>query len=339
MSSDRPHREAAQALFEQSFVCDMTVPISVPTRPELRAALPAQMRAAGITFGSFTVVEDETDTLAALRALAWYRRFFLERSEHCLLVETVEDVERAKRESKLAVGFHFQGTVAVGRDLSLVEPFYKLGVRHMLLAYNQKNFVADGCHELGDGSLSRFGRELITEMNRVGMFVDVAHTGYRSSMDALAHSDRPVICSHTNVRALNDHARCIRDDQIRAIAASGGVMGMTALSLFTGDPQAKVQTYVDHIDYVANLVGPRHVGLGLDYVADVPTLMAAAAATATRWPAEGGYDQPDLRQIALADLPRIAETLLDRGWSADDVRGILGGNWMRLMREVWKAPA
>jgi membrane dipeptidase len=335
----RSNQEAAQRLFADSFVCDMTVPLSIPTEPQFRQALPRKMRDAGFSFGSFTVVEDETDTLAALRAIAWYRKFFLSQSEHCVLVDTVADIERAKRESKLAVGFHFQGTVAVGRDLSLVEPFYKLGVRHMLLAYNQKNFVADGCHELGNGGLSRFGRELVTEMNRVGMFVDVAHTGYRSAMDTLEHSDRPVICSHTNAWAINPHARCIKDDQIKAIAASGGVIGVTGLSLFTGDDDATVAKFVDHIDHIATLVGPAHVGLGLDYVADIPTLMAAAAATATRWPAEGGYSRTDVKQVELTDIAQVAEVLLDRGYSEGDVRGVLGGNWLRLMREVWRAPS
>jgi membrane dipeptidase len=335
----RPNRDTALALYAEAFVCDMTVPLSVPTRPEAREALPARMQQAGFTFGSFTVVEDETDTLAALRALAWYRRFFLSRPDHCILVNNVDDIERAKRESKLAVGLHFQGTVAVGRDLGLVEVFYKLGVRHMLLAYNQKNFVADGCHELREGGLSRFGRELIDEMNRVGMFVDVAHTGYRSSMDAIEHSNRPVINSHTNVWAINPHARCIKDDQIRAIAASGGVMGMTALNLFTGDDAATVEKFVDHIEHVVQIVGPRHVGLGLDHVADIPTLMAAAAATGTRWPAEGGYTRSDVRQIELSDVPRIAEVLLDRGYSREDVLAVMGGNWLRLMKAIWKPPA
>ncbi|MDQ2733485.1 MAG: dipeptidase [Pseudomonadota bacterium] len=329
----------AKRVFGKSIVCDMTLPISVPTAPEFRDSLVRKLVDAGFTFVSFTVVEDETDTLSAFKAIGHYRRFFLGQPEHCILVNTVDDIYRAKREGKLAVSLHFQGTVAVGRDLSMVELFYKLGVRHMLLAYNQKNFVADGCHELADGGLSRFGRDLISEMNRVGMFVDVAHTGYRSSMDAVEFSDRPVICSHGNVWAIHKHARCYKDDQITAIARSGGVFGLTGLSIFTGDDEATVEKYVEQIDYVAQLAGPRHVGLGMDYVPDMVTLSKAAAKLASRWPADGGYSRSDIKQIELHALPQIAEQLLRRGYSEVEVGLVLGGNWMRLMAEVWKAPA
>jgi membrane dipeptidase len=325
----------AAALLKQALVFDMTLPLRTPGDPALKAAIPRRLVDAGFDFVSVTVAGDEEDTLAAVRAIGRDREFFRAQPD-TVLVDTVDDIFAAKAQGKLAVGFHFQGSVPVGRDLTMVDLFYKLGVRHMLMAYNQKNFVADGCHELGDGGLSRFGRDLVSEMIRVGMMVDVAHTGYRASMDVLEYSDRPVIVSHGNVWALHQHPRCYRDDQLRALARSGGVIGLTGLSIFTGDDAATVDKYVDQIEYVIQLAGPDHVGLGMDYVYDLQALIAFSRGAGNRWPAEGGYGRPDVRQLEPEDIRNVTRALLARGHAEDDVRKFLGGNWLRVMRSVWR---
>jgi membrane dipeptidase len=328
--------DAAARLHAEATVCDMTLPLRTPGDPKIQAQLPRELLKAGFNFVSFTVATDDEDTVGALRALSQTRAFFQAQSDCCMLADSVEDVVKAKALGKLAAGVHFQGTVPIGRDLGMVDVFYKLGIRHMLMAYNQKNFVADGCHELGAGGLSRFGREVVSEMNRVGMFVDVAHTGYQASMETIEYSDRPVIVSHGNVWSLHQHPRCYRDDQIKAIARSGGVIGLTGLSIFIGDDSASVESYVNQIDYVTQLVGPRHVGFGFDYVFDIGALTSLAATMANKWPADGGYTRSDVKQVEPRDVPRITQMLLDRGYPEDAVRAIIGENWMRLMREVWK---
>jgi membrane dipeptidase len=330
--SDRARRVTAAAT-----PCDMTMPWSGNYGdPALRAAMPERIRKAGFAFVSLTLATDDNDMLATVRTIAAERRYFLELSESCVLVESADDIDRAKREGKLAVGFHFQGSRPVERDIAMVEVFYKLGIRHLLMAYNQKNFVADGCHELGDGGLSRFGHELVREMNRVGMLVDVAHTAYRSSMDTIAASSAPVIVSHGNVKALNDHPRCYADDQIRAIAASGGVFGLTGLGIFIGGNDASTPAFVRQIEHVVQLVGPAHVGFGLDYVYDMPALSRLAAAHGDKWPKDGGYTTPDIQQVEHERLTEIAEALLARNYAEADVMAILGGNWMRVFRQVWR---
>jgi membrane dipeptidase len=190
--------------------------------------------------------------------------------------------------------------------------------------------------QVGGSGLSRFGRKLITEMNRVGMFVDVAHTSYNASMEAIEFSGRPVIVSHGNIWKFHEHPRCYRDDQIKAIAQSGGVIGLTGLSIFTGDDDASIGKFVDQIDYVAELVGPEHVGFGFDYVPDLPALIASAAAEASKWPKEGGYSRPDVKQIEPERVPQITQMLLDRGYSEKHLRMILVENWARLMQQIWK---
>jgi membrane dipeptidase len=251
-----------------------------------------------------------------------------------VLVASADDVLRARESGKLAVGLHFQGTAPFEENLGWVDLCYELGIRHALMAYNERNLVGCGCHVSDDTGLTPFGRSLIQEMNRVGMLVDCAHTGYRTTMETLEASESPAVISHTNVRALCDHPRCVFDDQIRACAAKGGVLGMTGLSSFLGKGAATPERLVDHIDHVANLVGPEHVGLGLDYVYDLETFEAFVARLPDRYPPEAGYS--DLRQLELEEAPRITEELLRRGYGEREIRGILGENWLRVCRQVWK---
>jgi membrane dipeptidase len=215
-----------------------------------------------------------------------------------------------------------------------VDVCYKLGIRHALMAYNEKNRVGCGCHVPEDTGLTNFGRELIREMNRVGMIVDCAHTGYRTTMETIEASGSPVIISHTNSRQLCDHPRCVWDDQIQACAAKGGVMGMTGLSGFLGGEGATPKRLVDHIDHFANLVGPQHVGLGLDFVYDIETFETFVARMPDKYPPESGYR--DMRQLEPEEAPRITEELLVRGYGEKEIRGILGENWLRVCRELWK---
>jgi membrane dipeptidase len=324
----------AADLHAAALVWDMTLPILTPGRSERKTDLFARFARSGFDMASITLAVDGMDFGAAARQVADHRRFVRERSETCALAESVEEVLRAREAGKLAVGFHFQGTAPFEDDLGWVDLSYKLGVRHALMAYNEKNRVGCGCHVSEDTGLTDFGRELIREMNRVGMIVDCAHTGYRTTMETIEASQSPVIISHTNVRALCDHPRCVWDDQIQACAAKGGVLGMTGLSGFLGEGGATPERLVDHIEHVVNLVGPQHVGLGLDYVYDLETFETFMERMPDRYPPESGYR--DLRQIELEEAPRITDELLRRGYPEREIRGILGENWLGVCRGIWK---
>ncbi len=325
--------EAAE-LHADALVWDMTLPIIPPRLPARQAALFARFAGSGFDFATITLAIDGMDWRAAAQQIADHRRFVRERSETCVLVESAEEVLRAKQGGKLAVGFHFQGTAPFEDNLDWVDLAYKLGVRHALMAYNEKNRVGCGCHVSEDTGLTDFGRELIGEMNRVGMIVDCAHTGYRTTMETIEASQAPAIISHTNARVLCDHPRCVWDDQIQACAAKGGVLGMTGLSGFLGESGATPERLVDHIDHVANLVGPGHVGLGLDYVYDLDTFQTFVARMPDRYPPESGYR--DMRQLELEEVPRLTEELLRRGYGEGEIRGILGENWLGVCRGIWK---
>jgi membrane dipeptidase len=333
MSRSEVSADAAD-LHADALVWDMTLPIITPGTPERKDGLFARASRSGFDFQSITLAIDGMDFRAAAHQLALHRQFVGERSETCVLVASADDVLRARQAGKLAVGLHFQGTTPFEEELGWVDLFYQLGVRHALMAYNEQNRVGCGCHVPEDSGLTGFGKSLIREMNRVGMIVDCAHTGYRTTMETIEASASPAVVSHTNARALCDHPRCVWDDQIQACAARGGVLGITGLSGFLGGEGATPRRLVDHIDHVANLVGPRHVGLGLDYVYDMETFTFFVERMPDRYPPEAGY--LDMRQIELEEAPRITEELLSRGYPEGEIRGILGENWLRVCREVWK---
>lgn len=217
----------------------------------------------------------------------------------------------------------------------MVEVYYKLGVRHALLAYNQKNSVGDGCHERTNAGLSRYGITLVKRMNRIGMIVDLTHTGYKTTMDVFEHVSAPVIFSHSNPRALYDHERNIADDQIRACAATGGVIGVNGIGVFMAENDASTELLLRQIDYLVQLVGPAHVGIGLDWVYDLPSLIEITARSLDTYPAQG-YERRDMQIVQPEQLPEVTEGLLKRGYGESDLEDILGGNWLRVARAVWK---
>lgn len=316
-------------------VIDMTMPWADWGDVRLKHAALGRMAASGYDFVSLTMAADDMDLAAAMRFLAKERAWFRERADGFLLVETADDILRARETGRLGIGFHFQGTRPVGKDLGMVEVFHRLGVRHMLLAYNQRNFVADGCHEAADARLSDFGVALVREMNRVGMLVDCSHTGIASSLHAMEVSEAPVIFSHSNARALRDHPRNLTADQIRGCVASGGVIGVNGMALLLEGNRCDTGTLARQVEFYAEHAGIDHVGLGLDFVYDVPGIVNWIRALGPAFPAEGGYGG-ELRFAQPEQVPELGEALAARGFAEAEVAKVMGGNWMRLFRQVWR---
>ena len=228
--------------------------------------------------------------------------------------------------------------------LDLVQVYYDLGVRHMLFAYNRNNLAGGGCHD-EDTGLTDFGRVVIDEMNRVGMVIDCSHSAYTTTMEAMQRSTAPVIFSHSNALALADHGRNIRDDQIRACADGGGVIGINGLSLFLGDDgKAKAETAARHVAYIADLVGHEHVGISLDFDPPIENGDGSESSNSAGdaieedpeyWPPEAGYDRP-IDFLPLNSLPGVCDELFHLGFTEPELAGILGGNFRRIAERVWK---
>jgi membrane dipeptidase len=208
----------------------------------------------------------------------------------------------------------------------------------MLFAYNLDNAAGGGCHD-GDAGLTAFGRAAIGEMNRVGMLVDCSHCSLRTSLEAMEASSAPVIFSHSNARALHPHGRNITDEQMRACARTGGVIGINGIGLFLGDPAGSTEAMARHVAHAAEVAGPAHVGLGLDYDWDRAWQAPDAALTVDMrfWPPGAGYEeQARFAHAAPEQLPALAELLLARGFSEAEVKGVLGGNFLRVAQQVWR---
>jgi membrane dipeptidase len=310
----------------------------MPLRPFDENFLPQleRYRAVGVDIIFLNVGFGEQGIEEHVRVLAHFRRWLSLRSGDYLIVETVDDVERARKSGRLAVGFNLEGANGIADQLSLIQLYYDLGVRWMLMAYNLNNRVGGGCQD-EDIGLTAFGREVIDEMARVGMVACCSHTGYRTALDVMAYSKKPVIFSHSNPRAIYDHPRNITDEMIRACADTDGVVGVNGIGIFLGDNDNNTDTYVRHVDHVAGLVGARHVGIGLDYVFDMGELDDYLASMKATFPEGLGYEAgAGLRLVEPERIAEIADRLLAMNYSDDDVKGILGGNFMRVAKAVWR---
>ena len=327
---------AARAIIDRSLVWDNHG--CMPLRPHEDIFLPQlqRYRAAGVDVVALNVGYGEQGIEEHVRVIAHFRRWLAEREDQYVLVGTTDDIERARRERKLAVMFDIEGMNAIADQPSLVQFYYDLGVRWMLVAYNRRNRAGSGCQEAEDGGLTGFGRQVLDEMALAGMVACCSHTGHRTTMEVMEYSRNPVIFSHSNARAVHDHPRNVRDEALKACAGTGGVVGINGIGLFLTSHGDLVEAYVRHVDYVAQLIGAEHVGLGLDYVFDQKELDDAVSDPAV-FPPELGY-RSGIQMVAPEAIEEVVERLLALGYSDEDICAILGGNLLRLAKQVWRKP-
>lgn len=288
-------------------------------------------------------------------------------SDRMMMAFSVADIERAHQEKKMAALMGIEGGHAIENDIRLLRDYYRLGVRYMTLSWSNTNEWADSSGDLDDpkiqhhAGLTDFGKQVVLEMNRMGMMVDISHVADKTFFDAIATSRAPVIASHSSSRALTNHPRNMTDDMLRAVAKNGGVVHTNFYSAFVDEnyrkasaaqqkdtdaavashltelkaagkpvtyldkdaierewaakiPRPPLKSLLDHIDHIAKIAGVDHVGLGSDFDG-VSGAMPE------------GID-------SAADLPKISQALLDRGYSEKDIHKILGGNLLRVFGEV-----
>ncbi|MBI2995049.1 MAG: membrane dipeptidase [Gammaproteobacteria bacterium] len=323
----------ARQLFEKALVWDDHG--CMPLRADDDSFLPQLERyqRAGVDIISLNVGFDAVPWENTVLVLAHFRRWIRQHPDEYLLIEHIDDIDRVRREGKLRVMFDIEGGCALNGQLSMVEFYYDLGVRWMLFAYNRNNALGGGCQD-DDSGLTAFGRQVLEEMARVGMVTCCSHIGHRTAMEIIERTSNPVIFSHSNPRALRDHPRNIRDEAIRACAGTGGVIAINGIGNFLGHNDDRTETIVRHIDYVSQLVGADHVGLGLDYVFDQQELADFLKNHPEIYPPEqypGG-----MKMVRPEQIPEIAESLLQLGYRDDDLRKILGENHLRIAQQVWK---
>ncbi|MBP6850567.1 MAG: membrane dipeptidase [Rhodoferax sp.] len=325
-------QERARALYQQALVWDDHSGFDPDARVDL--ACLDQWKRAGVHYLSVNVGYDVVPWRKTLQTLAAFRAWVQQHPGDYLLVERADDVLRARREGRMAISFDLEGMNALDGDVHMVSAYHALGVRQMLFAYNRNNLAGGGCHDTDPG-LTAFGRSVITEMNRVGMLVDCSHTGLRTSMEAMEASTAPVIFSHSCAHAVTPHGRNITDAQIRACAATGGVVGINGVGLFLGGNDRCTERFADHVVHASNVAGPDHVGIALDYSFDTGGIETVLDAHADYWPRQE-YPGGSVHFMPPEELPQIVEILLRRGFSDSAITGLLGGNFLRVAQQVWK---
>jgi len=302
--------------------------------PSVDLEILERWREAGVDYLSVNVGYDVVDWPQTIRNIGAFLTWLEKRPERFTLIRQADDILEAKRKGKLAIAFDIEGMNSLNGQSYMVSFYYRLGVRQMLFAYNRTNLAGGGCHD-EDPGLTDFGREVVEEMNRVGMLVDCSHTGYRTTMEVMEAAQAPVIFSHSNPKSLHKHGRNILDEQIRACARTGGVVGINGVGPFLADRNATTKAMTDCICHVADLVGPEHVGIGLDYTPQ--TLEGLLEMNPAYWPPSEGYGQGGPTRFAEPrQLPEITDMLLERGWPEGDIRKVLGENFLRVARKVWK---
>ncbi len=333
MSLAAQHKQIDNKQYNSSLVWDAHA--GVFPSPDVDLNLLDDWHSNGVSYLSINVGFDVMDWHATLATLAAYRQWVLRNSDRFILAGSVNDITHARESGKLALSFDIEGMNALNGDINMLGVYHALGVRQMLFAYNLNNQAAGGCHDT-DMALTPFGREIVQEMNILGIVVDCSHASYTTTMDIMEISKKPVVFTHSNPAAICQHARNINDEQIKACAETGGVIGINGMGIFLGDNIVDNDIFIRHICYISDLVGCRHIGLGLDYSPpveiDIGTILSARP---DYWPPGQGYDTPNIKHACPAQLADLVTKLQNHGFNQTDITGILGENFQRVARATW----
>lgn len=319
--------------------------ISQREREELENAF----KASGVTCVIQNAGEEGNEIKRLLKRLARFTyttdmlRGFLSKAA------TPDDILHAKKENRHALYFTGNGVplpqewVSVEEELRYIRIFFQLGIRMMHLTYNRRNVIGDGCAEPANGGLSDFGRAVVKEMNKVGVIVDIAHSGWQTSLEAAQVSQRPMVASHTTVASINKHIRSKPDNVIRAIADTGGYIGICCIPRFLGG-SGDIAAMMKHIDYVVKKIGSDHVAIGTDYghrsqyaAEEGKKITAPRPSSRTRWealwPPDDYKETEAMRQsMAWTNWPLFTVGMVQMGYSDETIRKIIGGNTLRVAK-------
>ena len=324
-----PWKAARPALLGQPVVDGLLpwTPAFLPPGADLARTL-RRFHACGVDHVSITAAAGDDGPQAALATLGALRRQVDEQASWLVPAGSPAAIRAAAREGRLSVSFHFQTATPLAADLDLVRGFKAAGIDRAILAYNEANAAGDGCHEPRNGGLSALGLRLVAEMDAAGMRVDLSHCGERTSLEAIDAGARPPFFSHSNARRRFDHERNLSDAQIRACGARGGYIGLNGVGMFLGAKSADIpRAMAEHAAYVAEIAGAACVGLGLDFMYLEGSDYGFFHGSRARWPR--GYPDPPWDFLQPEQLGALVEELERAGFTAAEVAGILGGNYLR----------
>lgn len=311
---------------------------------------PEPLRTGGVAAANFTVAHTHGGLRDALAELGAWRRRISAPGSGWRLVLAAGDIPAAQAEGSTGIILGWQNTLPFASNLERVGAFHAIGLRVAQLTHNEANFAGDGCAEKRNGGLTAFGRELVAEMNAAGVAIDLSHCGDATAAEAARVSRRPVLLTHSNAKSVHDRVRNKDDAAIRAVAGSGGVVGLSIHGFMNwdGDPKhpPSLDGWVDHVRYVAQIAGIEHVGIGTDFAAvqDDALVQAILDRNRDHYRAANAYAQAFGNSSAgrypagvsgPRNFPRLIEALERAGFTDGQVDAIAGGNFLRAYREIW----
>lgn len=305
------------------------------------------MRAGGVSAVHVTICYHENFRETVANIEAW-NRHFADFPDLIMAARSGSDVRAAQGSGRTAIIFGLQNCSPIEDDIGLVEICHQLGVRFMQLTYNNQSLLAAGCYEAVDSGITRMGREVIAEMNRVGLVIDMSHSAERSTLDAIDLSSRPIAITHANPASWHPGKRNKSDSVLKALAARGGMLG---LSLYPhhlkGGPACRLEDFCAMIARTAELVGAEHLGIGSDLCQDQPDSVVAWMRNG-RWTRTLDFGEGSAANAGFPpqppwfrnnrDLPNIAAGLRAAGFSGSETDGIMGGNWLRFFDDSFGPP-
>ncbi|MBX3147725.1 MAG: membrane dipeptidase [Gemmatimonadales bacterium] len=345
-------------LMRQALVIDMLSPLTIrrstwaawARQPEsLSAEVAARYRASGISVFHTAVGWGGPDAyLDALKYFLSHNALIAGREDLFLRIDSAGDLARVKATGKTGILLGAQNSdhfIKPGLDprdlLATVDEFYGYGQRVSQLTYNTLTWFGSGATDRGDPGLSELGVQLVARMNKVGMAIDTSHCGDRTTLDAFEVSTKPVLVTHSNVRNLAaGHPRCKPDEVIRAVGKAGSVFGVTGVRNFVTDREpTTIEHFLDHIDYIARMIGVEHVGIGSDIDLDGYDDLSPAEQAATKASYDSSYrfrEKLDIDEIAHPKrMFDVTEGLIRRGYTNGQILGILGANFQRVLGQIW----
>jgi membrane dipeptidase len=305
-------------------------------------------KAAGMTAIFQNAGEEGQDPLRLMKRLARFTYVTDMLRNDVFKAVTPDDIEAAKKQKKHCLYFSGNGVplaqqwISVEHELGYVRLFHQMGIRMMHVTYNRRNMLGDGCAETANGGLSDFGRAAVRQMNRSGVIVDVAHSGWQTSLEAAKASSKPMVASHSGCVGVNRHIRCKPDEVIRAIVDTGGYVGICCIPHFLGRG-GDIHAFLDHIDYIVKRFGADHVAIGTDIAYSSANSTAENRKVGPRprsrtrfenfWPPESRPGAvPRGSTLEWTNWPIFTVGMVQRGYSDADIRKILGGNVLRVTR-------
>lgn len=304
-----------------------------------------QLHQGGVTMVHATIVYHEQIRETLLRISEW-NRLFEQHSDLIIPVKSTQDIRRAKQLGKVGIMFGAQNCSPIEDDIGMIEVMRELNLMLMQLTYNNQSLLACGCYEAVDSGVTRFGAQVIKEMNRVGMVIDMSHSAERSTLEAIEISQRPIVISHANPTSFHAAKRNKSDTVLKALGASGGLLGFSLYPFhLKNGPNCTLNEFCDMVARTAELMGVEHIGIGTDLCQEQPVSILEWMRNG-RWSKDMDYGEGSKTNASwprpLAwfkdsrDFPNITNGLLARGFSSEDVAKVMGLNWLNFLDDALK---